>query len=203
MAILTIVRHGQSEWNLQNRFTGWEDVNLTDKGKEEASRAGESLKGYHFDAAYTSNLKRAQETLSTILNIVGQPNIPITRNEALNERHYGDLQGLDKAETAKKYGDEQVHIWRRSFDVAPPNGESLKDTAARVLPYFEEEIAPKLKAGKNLIIAAHGNSLRALIMHLEQLSPEEILKREIGTARPIVYTLNENLEVEKVEETLA
>lgn len=202
MAILTIVRHGQSEWNLQNKFTGWEDVNLTEKGKEEALLAGESLRGFHFDAAFTSNLKRAQETLNSILNTIGQSNIPITKHEALNERHYGDLQGLDKSETAKKYGDEQVLIWRRSFDVAPPNGESLKDTAARVLPYFEQEIAPLLKAGKNLIIAAHGNSLRALIMHLEQLSPDEILKREIGTARPIVYTLNSNLEVEKVEETL-
>ena len=134
MAQLTIVRHGQSEWNLQNRFTGWEDVSLTDKGREEAKAAGETLKNYQFDEAYTSNLKRAQNTLAMILEVSGQQNIPTTRNEALNERHYGDLQGLDKAETALKFGDDQVHIWRRSFDVAPPNGESLKDTAARVLP---------------------------------------------------------------------
>lgn len=202
MPQLTIVRHGQSEWNLQNRFTGWVDVELTDKGKEEARLAGESLKGYHFDEAYTSNLKRAQETLQTILEIGGQDGITITRNEALNERHYGDLQGLDKAEVAAKFGADQVHIWRRSFDIAPPNGESLKDTAARVLPYFEKEIVPKLKAGRNLIIAAHGNSLRALIMHIEQLSAEQILQREIGTARPIVYTLDADMHVLKVEETI-
>ncbi len=200
MAQLTIVRHGQSEWNLQNRFTGWEDVSLTDKGREEAKAAGETLKNYQFDEAYTSNLKRAQNTLAMILEVSGQQNIPTTRNEALNERHYGDLQGLDKAETALKFGDDQVHIWRRSFDVAPPNGESLKDTAARVLPYYEAEIEPKLKAGENIIIAAHGNSLRALIMHIEKLTPEQILQREIGTARPIVYTFDADLNVDGIEE---
>ncbi len=193
MSKLTIVRHGQSEWNLQNKFTGWVDVELTEQGREEARRAGEQLKGEAFDEAYTSDLKRAQNTLSMILEVSGQEGIPVTRNEALNERHYGDLQGLDKAETAKKYGDEQVHIWRRSYDIAPPNGESLKDTAARVLPYFEKEIIPKLKAGKNIIIAAHGNSLRALIMHIEKLNEEQILQREIGTARPITYTFDADL----------
>jgi len=200
MAQLTIVRHGQSEWNLQNRFTGWEDVALTDKGRDEAKAAGETLKNYRYDEAYTSSLKRAQNTLQMILEVSGQENIPTTRNEALNERNYGDLQGLDKAETAKKFGDEQVHTWRRSFDIAPPNGESLKDTAARVLPYYEAEIEPKLKTGKNIIIAAHGNSLRALIMHIEKLSPEQILKREIGTGRPIVYTFDADLKVEGIQE---
>lgn len=200
MAQLTIVRHGQSEWNLQNKFTGWEDVSLTEKGIEEAKNAGAQLKGIHFDEAYTSNLKRAQNTLKLILEVCGMDGIPVTRDEALNERHYGDLQGLDKAETAAKFGDEQVHIWRRSFDIAPPNGESLKDTAARVIPYFEAEILPKLKAGKNIIIAAHGNSLRALIMYLEKLTPEQILQREIGTARPITYSLDSDLNVTDIKE---
>ncbi|MBI1222083.1 MAG: 2,3-bisphosphoglycerate-dependent phosphoglycerate mutase [Bacteroidetes bacterium] len=200
MAQLTIVRHGQSEWNLQNRFTGWEDVALTEKGIEEAKGAGVQLKGMHFDEAYTSDLKRAQDTLQIILKECGMEGIPVTRNEALNERHYGDLQGLNKSETAAQYGDEQVHIWRRSYDVAPPNGESLKDTAARVLPYYEKEIEPKLKAGENIIIAAHGNSLRALIMHIEKLSPEQILKREIGTAKPITYTFDSELNVLETKE---
>lgn len=200
MAQLTIVRHGQSEWNLQNRFTGWEDVELTEKGREEAVKAGKLLSDHRFDEAYTSNLQRAQKTLGLILENCGQAGIPIIRHEALNERHYGDLQGLDKSETAAKYGDEQVHIWRRSFDIAPPNGESLKDTAARVLPYYEKEIEPKLKAGRNIIIAAHGNSLRALIMHIEKLTPEQILKREIGTARPIVYSFDGDLKVTGIEE---
>ncbi|HYG16541.1 MAG TPA: 2,3-diphosphoglycerate-dependent phosphoglycerate mutase [Bacteroidia bacterium] len=199
MSQLVIIRHGQSQWNLENRFTGWVDVELSPKGEEEARAAGEKLKGYKFDEAYTSSLIRAQKTLDTILEISGQKHIPITRDKALNERMYGDLQGLDKAETAKKYGDEQVHIWRRSYDIAPPNGESLKDTAERVLPYYEKEIEPKLKAGKNIIISAHGNSLRALIMHLENLTPEEILKKELGTAQPIVYTLDNNAKVVKVE----
>lgn len=199
MAQLTIVRHGQSEWNLQNRFTGWVDVALTEKGREEAQQAGEILKPFHFDEAFTSSLKRAQDTLQTILEVGGQTDIPITRNEALNERHYGDLQGLNKAETAEKFGAEQVHTWRRSFDIAPPNGESLKDTAARVLPYYKAEIEPKLKAGKNILVVAHGNSLRALIMHIEKLSPEQILKREIGTGRPIIYTFNSSLEVGEIK----
>lgn len=199
MAQLTIVRHGQSEWNLQNRFTGWVDVALTEKGMEEARQAGEILKDFHFDEAYTSSLKRAQDTLQSILEVGNQTGIPITRNEALNERHYGDLQGLNKAETADKFGADQVHTWRRSYDIAPPNGESLKDTAARVLPYYEAEIEPKLKAGKNILIAAHGNSLRALIMHIEKLTPEQILQREIGTGRPIVYTFNSDLDVTDIQ----
>lgn len=199
MAQLTIVRHGQSEWNLANRFTGWEDVALTEKGIEEAKKAGEILEDFHFDEAYTSSLKRAQDTLQVILEVGKQTDIPITRNEALNERHYGDLQGLNKAETAEKFGAEQVHTWRRSYDIAPPNGESLKDTAARVLPYYEAEIEPKLKAGKNILIAAHGNSLRALIMHIEKLTPEQILQREIGTGRPIVYTFNSDLDVTDIQ----
>jgi 2,3-bisphosphoglycerate-dependent phosphoglycerate mutase len=192
---LVIVRHGQSAWNLENRFTGWVDVDITAKGEEEAKNAGEKLKDYKFDLAYTSNLKRAQRTLQIILETTSQTNLEVIKDEALNERHYGDLQGANKAETAAKYGDEQVHIWRRSFDIAPPNGESLKDTLARVLPYFEKEIIPKLKAGKNIIIAAHGNSLRALIMYLEKLKPGEILQVEIPTGLPKVYRLDENLKI--------
>lgn len=199
MAQLVIIRHGQSQWNLENRFTGWVDVDLSPKGIEEANKAGEILKGYKFDAAFTSSLQRAQKTLNTILESTGQTDIPVTKNEALNERMYGDLQGLDKAETAEKYGDEQVHIWRRSYDVPPPNGESLKDTEARVIPYYKEQIEPLLKEGKNIIISAHGNSLRALIMYLENLTPEEILKKELGTARPIIYDLDENAKVLKAQ----
>ncbi len=199
MAQLIIIRHGQSQWNLENRFTGWVDVDLSPKGVEEAKKAAEMLKNYKFDAAFTSVLQRAQKTLTAILEITNQANIPVTNHEALNERNYGDLQGLDKAETAKKYGDEQVHIWRRSYDVPPPNGESLKDTEARVIPYYKANIEPLLKEGKNIIISAHGNSLRALIMYLENLSPQEILKKELGTARPIVYNLDENAKVVKVE----
>lgn len=195
MSTLVIVRHGQSAWNLENRFTGWVDVDITDKGEAEAKNAGEKLKGESFDLAFTSDLKRAQRTLSIILGEIGQSAIPTTKHQALNERHYGDLQGANKAETAAKYGEDQVHIWRRSYDVAPPNGESLKDTADRVIPYFEAEIAPKLKAGKNIIITAHGNSLRALIMHLEKLTPEQILQVEIPTGAPKKYVLDENLNV--------
>ena len=198
MSQLVIFRHGQSVWNLENKFTGWVDVELTPKGIEEAKSAGEKLKGFVFDEGFTSVLKRAQNTLSLVLEVCGQNKIPFTNNQALNERMYGDLQGLNKAETAAKFGEEQVKIWRRSFDVAPPNGESLKDTAARVIPYFEKEIAPKLRDGKNIVIAAHGNSLRALIMHLEKMSPKEILEFEIGTAQPRVYELNKDLSINKV-----
>lgn len=199
MSTLVIVRHGQSAWNLENRFTGWVDVDITEKGEAEAKAAGEKLKGMKFDYAFTSGLKRAQRTLDIILNGIGQGDLHVEKNEALNERHYGDLQGANKAETAEKYGDEQVHIWRRSFDIAPPNGESLKDTLDRVLPYFEKEIVPLLKSGKNIIISAHGNSLRALIMYLEKLSPEEILKVEIPTGQPKEYQLDENLNILKTE----
>lgn len=199
MAILVMFRHGQSVWNLENKFTGWVDVDLTDKGKKEAKEAGKKLKGMHFDYAYSSDLKRAQETLKIALNEAGISHVPTTYDKALNERMYGDLQGLNKADTAKKFGDEQVHIWRRSYDIAPPNGESLKDTAARVIPYFEKEIAPKLKDDKNIVIAAHGNSLRALIMFLEKMSPDEILNFEIKTGVPREYQLDKNLKVIKVK----
>jgi 2,3-bisphosphoglycerate-dependent phosphoglycerate mutase len=192
---LVIVRHGQSAWNLENRFTGWIDVDITEKGEAEARAAGEKLKNKKFDCAFTSDLKRAQRTLTIILETIGQTNIPVTKNVALNERHYGDLQGANKAETAAKYGDDQVHVWRRSYDVAPPNGESLKDTAARVIPYFEKEIVPLIKQGKNIIITAHGNSLRALIMYIEKLTPEQILQVEIPTGAPKEYQLDENLKV--------
>jgi 2,3-bisphosphoglycerate-dependent phosphoglycerate mutase len=195
MAKLVIVRHGQSEWNKENRFTGWVDVDLTDKGEAEAAQAGEHLKDYKFDEAYTSVLKRANRTLDIILDKIGQTDIPITKDEALNERMYGDLQGKNKDDMRDEYGEEQVHIWRRSYDVPPPNGESLKDTADRVLPYFEKEIVPKIKKGKKLLIAAHGNSLRALIMKLEKLSPEEILQVEIPTGVPKVYELDDDLNV--------
>lgn len=199
MAQLVIFRHGQSAWNLENKFTGWVDVDLSAQGLEEAKKAGEKLKGYHFDYAYASDLVRAQKTLKLALEAAGHPPLTPIHDKALNERMYGDLQGLDKAETAKKYGEEQVKIWRRSFDIAPPNGESLKDTAARVIPYFEKEIVPKLKAGKNVVIAAHGNSLRALIMYLEKMTPKEILEFEIGTAQPRLYDLNSNLELLNVK----
>jgi 2,3-bisphosphoglycerate-dependent phosphoglycerate mutase len=195
MSQLVIFRHGQSVWNLENKFTGWVDVELTDKGREEARLAGLKLIGFNFDYAYASNLKRAQNTLTLALNSANHKPLTPIYNEALNERMYGDLQGLDKTETAKKFGEEQVKIWRRSFDIAPPKGESLKDTAARVIPYFEKEIAPHLKNGKNVVIAAHGNSLRALIMHLENMTPEQILEFEIGTAQPRLYELDEHLSV--------
>ncbi|HXD91900.1 MAG TPA: 2,3-diphosphoglycerate-dependent phosphoglycerate mutase [Bacteroidia bacterium] len=197
MSQLVIFRHGQSVWNLENKFTGWVDVELTEKGIEEAKAAGQKLKGIVFNEGYSSDLKRAQNTLKIALEVCGQSNIPITYDKALNERMYGDLQGLNKAETAEKFGEDQVKIWRRSYDVAPPNGESLKDTAARVIPYFEKEIAPKLKTGKNIVIAAHGNSLRALIMHLEKMTPAQILEFEIGTGQPRMYELNSDLSVNK------
>jgi 2,3-bisphosphoglycerate-dependent phosphoglycerate mutase len=199
MAQLIIFRHGQSIWNLENKFTGWVDVELSSKGIEEAKNAGSKLKGYIFDYAYASDLKRAQETLSLALKTAGHPAITPVYDKALNERMYGDLQGLNKDETARKYGEEQVKIWRRSFDIPPPNGESLKDTAARVIPYFESEIIPKLKAGKNVVIAAHGNSLRALIMYLEKMSPEQILEFEIGTAQPRLYELDNNMNILSVK----
>lgn len=199
MAQLVIFRHGQSQWNLENKFTGWVDVELSAKGIQEARDAGAKLRNYRFDYAYSSVLIRAKDTLKISLESASHAPLQAVFDQALNERMYGDLQGLDKAETAKKYGEEQVKIWRRSFDIAPPNGESLKDTAARVIPYFESEIAPKLKAGKNVVIAAHGNSLRALIMHLEKMTPAQILEFEIGTAIPRVYELDQNLNVLSVK----
>jgi 2,3-bisphosphoglycerate-dependent phosphoglycerate mutase len=199
MAQLVIFRHGQSTWNLENKFTGWVDVDLSPKGVEEAKNAGVKLKGYHFDYAYASALRRAQNTLTLALEAAGHPPVKPVFHEALNERMYGDLQGLDKAETAKKYGEEQVKIWRRSYDIPPPKGESLKDTAERVIPYFEKEILPKLREGKNVIIAAHGNSLRALIMYLEKMTPEQILEFEIGTGQPRLYDLDQNLNLRNVK----
>lgn len=190
MATLVLVRHGQSQWNLENKFTGWVDVDLTPKGEEEAKAAGQKLKGVKFDKAFTSDLKRAQRTLQIILNEINQTKLPIEKDKALNERHYGDLQGLNKAETAKKYGDEQVHIWRRSYDIAPPNGESLKDTAARTLPYFNSKIMAEIKGGKNILVAAHGNSLRSIVMDLEKLTKEQVLELNLETGVPIIYELN-------------
>ncbi len=198
LSILVLLRHGQSQWNLENKFTGWVDVPLTDKGKEEAHRAGTRLKesGIAFARCFTSELQRAQETLRIALEEMGAPDLPITRDQALNERHYGDLQGLDKAETAKKYGDEQVHIWRRSYDVPPPGGESLKDTAARTLPYFNQHIRPCLDAGENVLVAAHGNSLRSIVMELEKLSKEQVLELNIATGVPLVYDLDDAGQIE-------
>jgi 2,3-bisphosphoglycerate-dependent phosphoglycerate mutase len=190
--LLVLVRHGQSEWNLKNLFTGWKDVDLTEAGVAEARAAGRKLKaqGLSFDVAYTSALKRAQRTLDLMLEEMGQANIPIVRDQALNERDYGDLVGMNKDDARKKWGEEQVHIWRRSYDVPPPGGESLKDTVARALPYYVQEIQPRVLRGERVLISAHGNSLRALIMVLERLTPEQILKRELGTGIPIIYRLN-------------
>ncbi len=192
MAKLVLIRHGESQWNLENRFTGWIDVPLTANGEAEARKAGEQLReaGVKFDQAFTSVLQRANRTLDIVLDVLGQTGIPTAYDLALNERHYGDLQGLNKAETAAKFGDEQVHIWRRSFDVPPPNGESLKDTAARTLPYFNANIMPVLKAGKNVLVAAHGNSLRSIVMEIEGLSPAEILQVNIGTGVPLTYDVD-------------
>ena len=186
---LILVRHGQSEWNAKNLFTGWKDPGLTDQGVSEAKNAGKLIleQKIEFDVMYTSMLSRAQKTGDIILGILNHKEIPIIKNEALNERHYGSLAGLNKDDARKKWGDEQVHMWRRSFDMPPPDGESLKDTADRVLPYFETEIMPKVISGSSILIAAHGNSLRALIMKLDSISPEDIVKLEIPTGAPIQY----------------
>ncbi|WP_029041008.1 2,3-bisphosphoglycerate-dependent phosphoglycerate mutase [Cucumibacter marinus] len=199
---LILVRHGQSEWNLRNLFTGWRDPGLTEKGIDEARRAGQALKARHYEIelCFTSALTRAQRTLDLMLEEMEIENITIIRNQALNERDYGDLAGLNKDDARKKWGDEQVHIWRRSYDTPPPGGESLKDTADRVLPYYEAEIAPRVLDGGTILVAAHGNSLRALVMKLENLSPEEILKREIATGAPIIYEFDAEGKVIKVEE---
>lgn len=192
MAKLILLRHGQSTWNLENRFTGWIDVPLTEMGMKEAKEAGKKihLAGIHIDEAFTSVLKRAQDTLTICLRGAGQEGVPTHYDQAVNERHYGDLQGLNKAETAEKFGDAQVKLWRRSYDVKPPNGESLKETAARTLPYFEEQILPALKAGKNVIISAHGNSLRAIVMKLDNLSEQQVVELNIPNGVPIVYDLD-------------
>ncbi len=190
MSTLVLVRHGQSLWNLQNRFTGWVDVPLTEKGEAEARRGGELLKGRTFDVAYTSVLQRAVHTCDLLME-AGGITAPIIRDEALNERHYGDLQGLDKAETAKKYGDDQVHIWRRSYDVPPPNGESLELTAARTLPFFERAIMGDLRHGRDVLVVAHGNSNRSIVMELDGLSREEVLQLNLATGVPLVYEFDE------------
>jgi 2,3-bisphosphoglycerate-dependent phosphoglycerate mutase len=190
--LLVLVRHGQSDWNLKNLFTGWRDVDLTDKGVSEAREAGRKLKaqGIKFDVAFTSALKRAQRTLDLMLTDLGQTTIPIFKDQALNERDYGDLVGLNKDDARKKWGEEQVHIWRRSYDIAPPGGESLRDTAARVLPYYIREILPRVLRGERVLVAAHGNSLRALVMVLDGHTTESILKLNLDTGVPMIYRLN-------------
>ena len=186
---LVLVRHGQSEWNAKNLFTGWKDPKLTDLGIQEAIKAGDLLetRNLKFDLMFTSDLFRAQETGRLILEQMNHSDIQVIKDQSLNERNYGDLAGLNKDEAREKWGEEQVHIWRRSFDVPPPGGESLKNTAERVLPYFEHEIMPKVKEGLNILVAAHGNSLRALVMELEKISSEEIVKLEIATGDPLTY----------------
>ncbi|MBF1051361.1 MAG: 2,3-diphosphoglycerate-dependent phosphoglycerate mutase [Peptostreptococcaceae bacterium] len=224
---LVLIRHGQSEWNLENRFTGWKDVDLSEQGKEEAKKAGQELKkaGFEFDVAYSSYQKRAIKTLNLVLEQIDELHIPVYKSWRLNERHYGALQGLNKAETAKKYGDEQVHIWRRSFDVPPPaledddernvkfdpkyknldekdmpKGESLKDTIARVIPYWESDISKSIKEGKNVIVAAHGNSLRALIKYLLNIDNEKILDLNLPTGVPLIFEIDKDLKITKAPE---
>ena len=190
--LLVLVRHGQSDWNLKNLFTGWRDIDLTDRGIAEAREAGRKLKaqGIKFDVAFTSALKRAQRTLDLMLTELGQTTIPVFKDQALNERDYGDLAGLNKDEARKKWGEEQVHIWRRSYDVAPPGGESLKDTLARALPYYVTEILPRVLRGERVLVSAHGNSLRALVMVLDKHTPDSITKLNLDTGVPMIYRLN-------------
>lgn len=187
MSMLVLIRHGQSLWNEQNRFTGWVDVPLTEKGRAEAKKAADAIKHIRFDVAYTSVLVRAQETLSILLAELGQTNLPVIRHQALNERDYGDLSGLDKGETAKRYGDAIVKLWRRSYDIAPPNGESLKDTAARTLPFFERCIMGDIRHGRNVLVCAHGNSNRSIAMKLDNLTPEQVVALELATGVPSTY----------------
>lgn len=189
---LVLVRHGQSEWNAKNLFTGWKDPDLTEVGVDEAHRAGQQLKaeGIHFDIAYTSVLLRAQRTLDIMLEELGQTDLEVRRDQALNERDYGSLSGLNKDDARVKWGEEQVHIWRRSFDTPPPDGESLKDTAERTLPYYDSDIVPELNAGRKVLVSAHGNSLRSLVMRLDKLSADEIVRVEIATGVPIIYELD-------------
>lgn len=191
MGRLVLLRHGQSQWNLENRFTGWVDVPLSPKGEEEATAAGHKLASFTFDCAFTSVLKRAIDTLTIVLQTIGQTDIPIERDQALNERMYGDLQGLNKAETATKFGEHQVKLWRRSYDIPPPGGESLKDTADRALPYYNRRIRPEVLAGKTVLVSAHGNSLRAIVMHLDNLSREQVLELNIPTGAPLLYEFDE------------
>jgi len=200
--LLVLCRHGQSEWNLKNLFTGWKDPDLTALGVEEAKAAGAKLKarGINFDVAFTSDLSRAQKTCQLILDGLGQPALTTHRDVALNERDYGELSGLNKDDARRKWGEEQVHVWRRSYDIPPPGGESLKDTAARVLPYYVHDILPAVLSGKRTLVAAHGNSLRALIMAMEGLSGEAIIQRELATGVPIVYRLNADSTIASREE---
>jgi 2,3-bisphosphoglycerate-dependent phosphoglycerate mutase len=190
MPILALVRHGQSIWNLEDRFTGWVDVPLTEKGEDEARRAGELLREFEFQIAYTSELIRAQDTLAIILDVLGV-DVPVIRNQALNERMYGDLQGLNKQRTREKYGDAIVKLWRRSFDIPPPGGEALKDTAARTLPFYDRAIVGDFANGKNVLVVAHGNSNRSIAMALEGLTPDEVVALELGTGVPYVYEVDE------------
>ena len=200
MGTLVLIRHGQSRWNLENRFTGWVDIPLTDAGREEARRGAVLIHHLKCDRAFTSALVRAQETLRIVLDTIGQPNVPVEQDKALNERHYGALQGLNKAETAKKYGDAQVKIWRRSYDIPPPPektrwnpdgiSESLKDTAARTLPYFNSKILPLVQAGQTILVVAHGNSLRSIVMHLDHLTKAQVLELNIATGAPIIYEID-------------
>ena len=193
MVTLVLIRHGQSLWNAENRFTGWTDIDLSKKGEKEAKEAGEKLENVAFDVVHTSALMRAQRTAEIIIkhNKISK-DIPTYKDERLNERHYGSLQGLNKTETAEKYGAEQVHIWRRSFDISPPDGESLKMTAERTLPYFKEDVLEHLDEGKNVLISAHGNSLRSIVMHIENISKEDIVKLEIQTGVPRIYEYENN-----------
>jgi 2,3-bisphosphoglycerate-dependent phosphoglycerate mutase len=205
MAYLILIRHGESQWNLENRFTGWVDVELSEKGRKEAEIAGQKLKDYKIDKAYTSVLKRAINTLDIAMKAAGQSGFPVVRDKALNERHYGALQGLNKAETAQKFGDDQVKVWRRSYDIPPPAEktewnpegitESLKDTAARTLPYFKQTILADIQAGKNVIVAAHGNSLRSIVMDLDKMTKEQVLELNIPTAVPLVYEFDKDLKI--------
>lgn len=207
MGTLVLIRHGQSQWNLENRFTGWVDVPLTDAGREEARRGAEAIRRLTFDRAFTSVLRRAQETLRIVLDTIGQPHVAVEADAALNERHYGALQGLNKADTAKQYGDQQVLLWRRSYDVPPPNdrtewnpegiSESLKDTSARTLPYFHAKILPLVKSGQTILVAAHGNSLRSIVMALDGLTKEQVLELNLATGSPIVYELDRDGKVLK------
>jgi 2,3-bisphosphoglycerate-dependent phosphoglycerate mutase len=192
--LLVLLRHGQSDWNLKNLFTGWKDPGLTEQGVAEAKAAGVSLRklGLSFDVAFTSVLSRAQKTLTLMLDEIGQPKLETFKDVALNERDYGDLSGLNKDDARKRWGEEQVHIWRRSYDVAPPGGESLKDTAARVLPYYLEYILPRVMSGRRVLVSAHGNSLRALVMVLDHLDTKSILSLEIATGEPLLYRLGED-----------
>ena len=191
MKHVVLIRHGESQWNLENRFTGWVDVPLSPKGEQEAREAGEKVRAFRFDHAFTSVLTRAIRTLEIVLDVIGQPGLPVEQNQALNERMYGELQGLNKTETVEKYGEAQVKLWRRSYDVRPPGGESLQDTADRVLPYYRERVWPRLAKGETLLVVAHGNSLRALVMHLDRLSREEVLELNIPTGAPLLYELDE------------